>query len=184
MNVNSHLRSPRHSSARGVISQALGVFLCGLLAMPARAGEADSNHFLDWSIEQLMNESVTSVAKKETKLSQSPAAIAVVTQEDIRRLGITSLPEALRWVPGMNVGRMSEGVSGIHLARQLRAELPTLRVVFTSGYSCDLLGEDAKETAAECFLQKPYRPDKLARTVRECLDAPANPPDLPAESAA
>ncbi len=61
----------------------------------------------DLSIEQLMNESVTSVSKKETKLNQSPAAISVITQEDIRRLGIASIPEALRLVPGMNVAEIN-----------------------------------------------------------------------------
>jgi len=59
------------------------------------------------SLEQLMNEPVTSVSKKSTKLSESPAAISVVTQEDIRRLGITTLAEALRLVPGMDVARVS-----------------------------------------------------------------------------
>jgi len=54
-----------------------------------------------------MSEPVTSVSKKETRLGDSAAAIAVVTQEDIRRLGITSLPEALRLVPGMDVARIS-----------------------------------------------------------------------------
>ncbi len=54
-----------------------------------------------------MNESVTSVSKKETSLDQSPAAISVITWDDIRRLGITSLPEALRLVPGLEVARVS-----------------------------------------------------------------------------
>ena len=61
----------------------------------------------DLSLEQLMNESVTSVAKKETKLSQSPAAISVITQEDIRRSGMSSIPELLRTVPGLDVARIN-----------------------------------------------------------------------------
>ena len=54
-----------------------------------------------------MNERVTSVSKKETKLSESPAAISVITQEDIRRSGLTSLPELLRTVPGLDVARIN-----------------------------------------------------------------------------
>jgi len=54
-----------------------------------------------------MNETVTSVSKKETKVSQSPAAVGVITRDDIRRLGITSIPEALRLVPGVEVARIS-----------------------------------------------------------------------------
>lgn len=60
----------------------------------------------DLSMEQLMNESVTSVSKKQTKLSESAAAISVITSDDIEQLGITSIPEALRMVPGLDVARM------------------------------------------------------------------------------
>ena len=60
----------------------------------------------DLSLEELMNESVTSVSKKETRLGESPAAIAVVTSEDIQRTGHTTLPELLRLVPGMDVARI------------------------------------------------------------------------------
>jgi iron complex outermembrane recepter protein len=59
------------------------------------------------SLEQLMNEPITSVSKKITKRSEAPAAIAVITQDDIRRFGITSLPEALRLAPGLDVARIS-----------------------------------------------------------------------------
>src|SRR5206468_3391970 len=58
-------------------------------------------------IEELMNESVTSVSKKEQRLGDAAAAIAVVTQDDIRRSGAFSIPEALRAVPGMDVARIS-----------------------------------------------------------------------------
>jgi len=53
-----------------------------------------------------MNEPVTSVSKRETKLTDSAAAIFVITQEDIRRSGLTSVPELLRMVPGINVARI------------------------------------------------------------------------------
>jgi outer membrane receptor for ferrienterochelin and colicin len=55
------------------------------------------------SLEQLMNLEVTSVAKKEQKVGMTAAAIHVITQEDIRRSGVTSIPEALRLAPGVEV---------------------------------------------------------------------------------
>ena len=58
------------------------------------------------SLEELMNMEVTSVAKKKQKLSESAAAIFVVTQDDIRRSGASSIPEALRMVPGIEVARI------------------------------------------------------------------------------
>jgi iron complex outermembrane receptor protein len=56
------------------------------------------------SLEDLMNIEVTTVSKKEQKLSQAPAAIFVITQEDIRRSGMTAIPDLLRMVPGLQVG--------------------------------------------------------------------------------
>jgi iron complex outermembrane receptor protein len=57
------------------------------------------------SIEQLLNVQVTSVSRAEETLSGAPAALAVITNEDIRRSGATSVPEALRLVPGLHVAR-------------------------------------------------------------------------------
>ncbi len=59
------------------------------------------------SLESLVSLEVTSVSKKAQKVTESAAAIYVVTQEDIRRTGVTSLPEALRMVPGLQVARIS-----------------------------------------------------------------------------
>ena len=66
----------------------------------------DTEEITDLSIEQLMNLEITSVSKKAEKLSDSPAAVFAITQEDIRRSGTTSIPDALRMVPGMHVGRI------------------------------------------------------------------------------
>lgn len=58
------------------------------------------------SLEQLMNVNVTSVSKKSQKVSESAAAVHVITSEDIRRSGTTSIPELRRNVPGLNVARI------------------------------------------------------------------------------
>lgn len=57
-------------------------------------------------LETLMNLEVTSVSKKAERLSQASAAVFVITQEDIRRSGATSIPELLRMVPGVQVARI------------------------------------------------------------------------------
>jgi iron complex outermembrane receptor protein len=61
------------------------------------------------SLEQLMNIQVTSVSKKVEKASGAPAALYVITQDDIRRSGATSIPEALRMAPGLQVARQDSG---------------------------------------------------------------------------
>src|SRR5881394_2688458 len=60
------------------------------------------------SLEDLMNLKVTSVSKREQKLADAPAAIYAITQEDIRRSGARSIPEALRMAPGLEVARIDE----------------------------------------------------------------------------
>jgi iron complex outermembrane receptor protein len=58
------------------------------------------------SLEQLSQLEVTTVSKKPEKAFQTPAAIYVITGDDIRRSGATSLPEALRLAPGVEVARI------------------------------------------------------------------------------
>jgi iron complex outermembrane receptor protein len=54
-------------------------------------------------MEELANLQVTSVSKQPQNLSQAPAAISVLTQEDIRHSGVTTIADALRLVPGLQV---------------------------------------------------------------------------------
>lgn len=57
------------------------------------------------SLEQLMDIEVTSVSKQPEKLLEAPAAIEVLTGEDIRRSGASSIPQALRLVNNLDVAR-------------------------------------------------------------------------------
>jgi iron complex outermembrane recepter protein len=59
------------------------------------------------SVEELMVLDVTSVSRVEEKLRGAPAAVTIVTAEDIRRSGATIGPQALRLVPGLHVARRS-----------------------------------------------------------------------------
>jgi iron complex outermembrane receptor protein len=58
------------------------------------------------SLEELMNVRVTTVSRHESTVGQSAAAIHVITQQDIRRSGATTIPELFRRVPGMAVARL------------------------------------------------------------------------------
>ncbi len=57
-------------------------------------------------LEALMNIEVTSVAKKPQKKSEAAAAVFVITSKDLRRWGVTNIPDALRRVPGLQVARI------------------------------------------------------------------------------
>lgn len=84
---------------------ALGV-ATALGAIPAAAEDmvrvAD---LADYSLEQLANLKVTSVSRREERLVEAPASIFVITAEDIRRSGATSVAEALRLAPNLMVIR-------------------------------------------------------------------------------
>jgi len=69
----------------------------------------ENANLLNLSLQQLSDVEVTSVSKKAEKASQAAAAIYVITQEDIRRSGLQSVPELLRMVPGLQVAQ-----SGAH----------------------------------------------------------------------
>ncbi len=59
------------------------------------------------TIEDLMNIEVTSASRKEQRLGDVPAAVFVITQDDIRRSGMTTVPELLRLVPGVQVAQIN-----------------------------------------------------------------------------
>lgn len=94
---------------RNLIHATALVFVSSVfLASESRAdsnAEAHAN-LGDLSIEELMDITVTSVSRGKQSVSDSPAAIFVITAEDIRRLGANSLPEILRIAPGMDVSRI------------------------------------------------------------------------------
>jgi outer membrane receptor for ferrienterochelin and colicin len=76
------------------------------LAGAARAAEAIEENFFEMSLEDLMNVEITSVSKHREKVSQAPAAVSVITQDDIHRSGMTSIAELLRLSPGLEVARV------------------------------------------------------------------------------
>ena len=67
---------------------------------------------------------------------------------------------------------MPGGIMGGELAERLTSQCPGLRVIYTSGYSPGMAGQDISLLERRNFLPKPYSIGKLAQFVRECLDAP------------
>lgn len=87
---------------------------------------------------------------------------------------------ALASVPGAAIDLLFTDVvmpemSGRELARRLRMLRPNLRVVYTSGYTSDAMGEDHIVTSGVALLAKPFTAKALASKIREALNA-ATPP--------
>src|SRR6266540_2187237 len=62
------------------------------------------------------------------------------------------------------------GMSGRELAERLAPERPSMKVLYTTGYTDDAMVRQGVLNAGVAFLQKPFVPDSLARKVREVLD--------------
>lgn len=82
--------------------------LPGLLLAHPSTGLAATlpDDLTNMGLEALMNIEVTSVAKKPQKKSEAAAAVFVITNKDLRRWGVTNIPDALRRVPGLQVARI------------------------------------------------------------------------------
>jgi len=117
-----------------VVAAFVGAWL-GWVAAPAAAADASPDDDLtQMSIEALMGMEVTSVSKREEKLSDAAAAIYVITNEDIRRAGVTSIPEALRMAPGIQVSRISSNAWAIS-SRGFAEEFANKLLVMIDGRS-------------------------------------------------
>lgn len=110
MRNKSRLAGSNNSPSGLILYGTLVLFV--LLAKAAQGIETNqSTNYSDGleslTLEQLVNVKITSVAKKETDAFASPAAITVITQDDIQRNGFTSIPDALRMAPGMDVAQIN-----------------------------------------------------------------------------
>lgn len=124
-------------------TSALIVVLTGFAGAAAASSERQLQveRLKQLSFEELMDIEVTSVSRVEESLAGAAAAITVVSSEDIRRSGATTLPEALRFVPGMHVARRnsnswavsSRGFSSISSEKLL--VLTDTRSIYTPLYS-------------------------------------------------
>ena len=82
------------------------------------AGKAQKKAPIDLqqaTLEELMDITVTSVSKREQKLSRTAAAVFVINQEDIRRSGATNIPDLLRMAPGVDVEQIDANTWAISI---------------------------------------------------------------------
>jgi iron complex outermembrane recepter protein len=85
-----------------------GIALFAFPGLPARSQQPPD--LTQKSIEDLMKTKISSVSKKEEQVLDTPAAVYVVTREEIRSAGARNIPDALRLVPGMDVNRINASV--------------------------------------------------------------------------
>jgi len=88
-----------------VLRRVVCALVLSLVATVGWAGDVPVD-LTELSLEELMEVEIISASKKEERLFEAAAAVYVITQEEIRRSGVTSIPEALRMVPGVQVARI------------------------------------------------------------------------------
>jgi iron complex outermembrane receptor protein len=101
-------------------------------APPPQSQSAAARDLSQISLEDLMNIEVTSVSKKEEKLSRAAAAIFVITQLDIVRSGATNIPDLLRMVPGLDVSQINASTWAVS-ARGFNAQFTNKLLVLIDG---------------------------------------------------
>src|SRR5437867_3935781 len=93
-------------SRRNYAARVCIATIASLAAFAANAQTGKPSDLADLSLEELANLEVTSVSRRAERLSDAPASIFVITGDDIRRSGATSIPEALRLAPNLEVARV------------------------------------------------------------------------------
>ncbi|MBK8816924.1 MAG: TonB-dependent receptor [Methylococcaceae bacterium] len=81
--------------------------LCSMSWAQTESAEVNNKDVTELDMAELLKVKVTSVSKKTQALSDAPSAIFVISNEDIKRTGVTSVPEALRMAPGIDVARIN-----------------------------------------------------------------------------
>lgn len=86
-------------SLRGVLTIAIGLAATGVRAQPA------ADDLLDLELQQLLDLPVAVASRSEQRSADAAAAVFVIDQATLRRSGVQRLPDALRLVPGLHVGK-------------------------------------------------------------------------------
>lgn len=96
----------KFSLRRRTTGEIAPYLLLTIFLSPLASAQNPGPDLSEISLDTLSNTEITSVSRKLEKVSQAAAAVFVITQEDIRRSGFTSVPELLRMVPGVDVAQM------------------------------------------------------------------------------
>lgn len=107
---------------------------CVAAAVLWSAAATATSPLVDLSLEELGNVTITSAAKREQRLGDVPTSLFVITADDIRRAGVTRLPEALRLAPNLHVAQVYNGGYAI-TARGFNANSANKLLVLIDGRS-------------------------------------------------
>jgi CheY-like chemotaxis protein len=159
------------------VESSVGVGTCFRILLPAvQQAAAVPTHYAPAMAASARGSETLLLVEDETSVREFAAA--VLRSHGYRVLQACSGIEALevwKW-HGPRVALlvtdlvMPEGLGGVELAARLRQEKPALRVVLSSGYANEMIGEQFRPPTGTHFIAKPYTPQALAEIVRGALD--------------
>ncbi|MBF0399206.1 MAG: TonB-dependent receptor [Magnetococcales bacterium] len=102
---------PTHGFLSAILASfcllAVSVPTIGWSAIEESEQQAQMEQLLDMDVRELAEIHLTSAARKDQTVMNTAAAVSVISQEEIRRSGMRSIPELLRMVPGLDVARIN-----------------------------------------------------------------------------
>jgi len=111
---------------------AMAVLMLAILSPMAAADEGSTGDLKQLSLEELMDIQVTSVARHSESILQAPASVQVITRDEIRNSGVTSIAEALRLADNLQVAQKNSHDWGIS-ARGFNTALANKLLVMIDG---------------------------------------------------
>jgi len=119
---------------QGKLALAIALAVVALGSLVPGQVRADDSALQDLSLDELLDQQITSASKKAQRVVDTPSAAFVLTSEDIRRSGMTSIPDLLRLVPGVTVSQISSSAFAIS-ARGFTNEFANKLLVMIDGRS-------------------------------------------------
>lgn len=118
---------------KNLFKVTLNIFF--LLSAPAFSKTSfTSDDIFDLPLEELMQHQISSVTKKLQPIEDTPAAAYVITAQDIQRAGVTSIAEALRLAPGVEVAAIDNSKWAVSI-RGFNSRLSDKLLVLLDGHS-------------------------------------------------
>ena len=127
-------RRSRGTRAKPILLLAALLGICAWWPTAAAQDDDGADALIELSLDELLNVEITSVSKMAEKKSAAAAAIFVLTNEDIRRSGVTTIPDALRLVPGVEVAQIDSSKWSV-TARGSAGRFSTKLLVLIDGRS-------------------------------------------------
>lgn len=128
------VRGRKCSTMATMSKPSLFACACAALFLSHAASAQDALPLADYSLEQLSDIVVTSVSRQPGRLASAPASVYVISGADIARSGATSLPEALRLAPNLQVA-LAGGRQYAVSARGFSSQLANKLLVLVDGRS-------------------------------------------------